>query len=132
MQKIIAELSGNCQYIVTDMRNSFLICFGMSCASKSFVFAKNWKLGVVFEFGNSLEVASMSCFVVATGVKLLENGRIKIVVLVEQLTFYCNMGEIILISNKKRVAFTFPGRCLFIYLYINKYYINKITIYLIT
>jgi hypothetical protein len=44
MQKIIAELSGNCQYIVTDMRNSFLICFGMSCASKSFVFAKNWDL----------------------------------------------------------------------------------------
>jgi hypothetical protein len=89
MQKIIAELSGNCQYIVTDKRNSFLICFG-------------------------LEVASMICFVVAKGVKLLKNGRIKIVVLVEQLKFYCNMGEIILISNKKRVAFTFPGRCLFI------------------
>jgi hypothetical protein len=43
MQKIIAELSGNCQYIVTDKRNSFLICFGMSCTSKSFVFEKNWK-----------------------------------------------------------------------------------------
>jgi hypothetical protein len=85
---------------------------------EEFCFCKELGLGVVFEFGNSLEVASMICFVVATGVKLLENRRIKIVVLMCLLKFYCNMGEIILISNKKRVAFTFPGRCLFIYLYI--------------
>jgi hypothetical protein len=35
----------------------------------------------------------MICFVVAKGVKLLENGRIKIVVLVEQLNFIATWGK---------------------------------------